>query len=146
MNIGEICSREVIIVHTGDTLSEAARQMCERHVGTVIVVEDRGAGRLPVGIITDRDIVRAQLKRAADLFCLGVAQAMTANPLVLREDETIADGIQKLRARAVRRAPVVNAAGALIGVVSVDDLLSAVAEQLAGLAGLVEVQQRREAA
>ena len=146
MNIGEICSREVIVVHTGDSLLEAARQMCDRHVGTVIVVEDRGPERLPIGIITDRDIVRAQLKRAADLCCLGVPQAMTTNLLVLRENESMTDAIEKMRARAVRRAPVVNAAGALIGVISVDDLLSAVAEQLSGLVRLVEVQQHREAA
>jgi len=146
MNIGEICSREVIVVHAGDSLQEAARQMCERHVGTVIVVEDRGPERLPIGIITDRDIVRAQLKRAADLCCLGVSQAMTSNLLVLRENESMANAIEKMRARAVRRAPVVNAAGALIGVISVDDLLSTVAEQLSGLVQLVEVQQRREAA
>ena len=146
MNIGEICSREVIVVRAGDSLQEAARQMCERHVGTVIVVEDRGLERLPIGIITDRDIVRAQLKRAADLCCLGVSQAMTSNLLVLRENESMANAIEKMRARAVRRAPVVNAAGALIGVISVDDLLSTVAEQLSGLVQLVEVQQRREAA
>jgi CBS domain-containing protein len=146
MNIGELCSREVVVVHAGNSLSEAARQMCERHVGTVIVVEDRGPERLPIGIITDRDIVRTQLKRAADLFCLGVTQAMTSNLLVLRENESMTDAIEKMRARTVRRAPVVNAAGALIGVISVDDLLSAVAEQLSVLVRLVEVQQRREAA
>jgi len=146
MNVGEICSREVMVVRSGDALSQAARQMCERHVGTVIVVEDRRDQRVPIGIVTDRDIVRAQLNRAADLFCLGVAQVMTPDPLVLSEKETMAEAIEKMRARAVRRAPVVDSTGALVGVIAVDDLLSAVSEQLSGLVRLIEVQQRREAA
>ena len=146
MIIGEICTREVTFVRSGDALSQAARQMCERHVGTVIVVEDRGQQPVPIGIITDRDIVRAQLNRVADLACLGVAQVMTPDPLVLSESETMSEAIEKMRARAVRRAPVVNATGGLVGVISMDDLLSAIPEQLSGLVRLVEVQQRREAA
>lgn len=146
MKIGEICTREVTIVRSGDALSQAARQMCEQHVGTVIVVEDRREQLIPIGIITDRDIVRAQLNRVADLFCLGVAQVMTPNPLVLCETETMAEGIAKMRVRAVRRAPVVDVTGALVGVISLDDLLSVVSEQLAGLVRLIEVQQHREAA
>ncbi|MGB5132280.1 MAG: CBS domain-containing protein [Steroidobacteraceae bacterium] len=146
MIIGEICTREVTVVRSSDALSQAARQMCERHVGTVIVVEDRGKQRVPIGIITDRDIVRAQLNRVADLSCLGVAQVMTPDPLVLSESETMSEAIEKMRARAVRRAPVVNATGGLVGVISMDDLLSAISEQLSGLVRLVEVQQRREAA
>jgi CBS domain-containing protein len=146
MNIGEICTREVTVVRSGDVLSQAARQMCERHVGTVIVVEDRRDQRVPIGIITDRDIVRAQLNRVADLFCLGVAQVMTPDPLVLSESETMSEAIEKMRARAVRRAPVVDSTGALVGVISMDDLLSVISEQLCGLVRLVEVQQRREAA
>lgn len=146
MNIGEICTREVTIVHSGDALSQAARQMCERHVGTVIVVEDRGEQRIPIGIITDRDIVRAQFSRAADLFCLAVGRVMTPNPLTLNEKATMDEAIEKMRARGVRRAPVVDSTGALIGVIAMDDLLSAISEQLSGLARLIEVQQRREAA
>jgi len=146
MNIGEICTREVTIVCSGDALSQAARQMCERHVGTVIVVEDRREQRVPIGIITDRDIVRAQLSRTADLFCLGVGQVMTPNPLVLYEKATIDEAIEKMRARGVRRAPVVDSTGALIGVIAMDDLLTAISEQLSGLVRLIEVQQRREAA
>jgi CBS domain-containing protein len=95
--------------------------------------------------VTDRDIVRAQLGRASDLFCLSVGEVMSEPPLVLTENEAMSDAIERMRARGVRRAPVIDARGWLIGVVAVDDLLGALAEQLSGLARLASTQQRREA-
>jgi CBS domain-containing protein len=145
MNIGRLCNREVVVVHTGEPLATAAREMCERHVGMVVVVSDRAEGRLPIGVVTDRDIVRAQLGRASDLFCLSVGEVMSEPPLVLTENEAMSDAIERMRARGVRRAPVIDARGWLIGVVAVDDLLGALAEQLSGLARLASTQQRREA-
>jgi CBS domain-containing protein len=144
MNIGRICNREVVIALASDPLSRVARQMCDQHVGMVVVVEERADKRVPVGIVTDRDIVRAQLQRSTDLFCLSVAQAMTANPLTLLESESMVDAIGRLRARGVRRAPVVEAGGALVGVVAMDDLLAAVSEELSGLSGLAASQPERE--
>jgi CBS domain-containing protein len=144
MNIGRICNREVVIALASDPLSRVARQMCDEHVGMVVVVEERADKRVPVGIVTDRDIVRAQLQRSTDLFCLSVAQAMTANPLTLLESESMVDAIDRLRARSVRRAPVVDAGGALVGVVAMDDLLAAVSEELSGLSGLAGMQPERE--
>ena len=145
MNIGRLCNRDVVVVHAGEPLATAAREMCERHVGMVVVVSDRPEGRLPIGVVTDRDIVRAQLSRASDLFCLSVDQVMSEPPLVLSESEAMPDAIERMRARGVRRAPVVDARGWLTGVVAVDDLLGALAEQLSGLARLTATQQRREA-
>ncbi len=145
MNIGRLCNREVVVIHASEPLSSAAHEMCERHVGMVVVVSDQAGGRLPVGVLTDRDIVRAQLNQASDLFCLSVAQVMTEPPLTLGENEAMTDAIERMRARGVRRAPVIDARGLLIGVVSIDDILTAIAEQLSGLARLVAAQQRREA-
>jgi CBS domain-containing protein len=145
MNIGRLCNREVVVVHAGDPLASAAREMCERHVGMVVVVNEQAEGHLPVGVVTDRDIVRAQLNQGSDLFCLSVAQVMSEPPLVLSENEAMADAIERMRARGVRRAPVVNARGLLVGVVAVDDLLGAIAGELSGLARLAASQQRREA-
>jgi CBS domain-containing protein len=70
---------------------------------------------------------------------------MTEPPLTLGENEAMTDAIERMRARGVRRAPVIDARGLLIGVVSIDDILTAIAEQLSGLTRLVAAQQRREA-
>lgn len=144
MTAGAVCTRDVVIVRRGETLATAAREMLEEHVGTVVVIEDRDGTAVPVGLITDRDLVRAQLRHDADLRHLSVEQVMTRNLLCLTEHEPLSSALERMKARAVRRAPVVNDAGALIGILSVDDLIELIAEQAAALAGLIERQRRLE--
>ncbi len=67
---------------------------------------------------------------------------MTRNPLVLQENESIVDAMALLRQRGVRRAPVVAPNGDLVGIVSTDDLLGIISEQLGSLARLVDRQTR----
>src|SRR5690242_8806327 len=57
MPVGEICTREVVIVKRNDSVLEAAKLMRQHHVGDVVVIEERGGVRVPVGIVTDRDLV-----------------------------------------------------------------------------------------
>jgi len=121
-------------------LGAAAQIMCDWHVGTVIVTEALLDKPVVVGVLTDRDIVRAQLQHAADLSRLRAGDVMTRDPLVLNEQESIAGAIDRLRARGVRRAPVISATGMLVGVLSVDDLLVQVAAELRNLALLVSNQ------
>ncbi len=144
MEIGEICSREVYIVRPGEPLVQAVREMDRRHVGTVVVVEARGKSVVPIGIVTDRDVLCGQLKCHADMFTLAVQDVMTSDPWTITESCGIAEAITGLRARGVRRAPVVSAAGDLVGIVSLDDLLPAVAVELSALAKLVGKQVQRE--
>ena len=144
MQVGEVCSRDVYVVRADEPLAEAAKEMCSRHVGSVVIVAVDGDSVRPVGILTDRDIVRGQFERKADLFCLTAGDVMTPDPLTLREDMDVAEAIPCLGARGVRRAPVVNDEGILVGIVTFDDLLPAVAESLAALAALIGTQARRE--
>jgi CBS domain-containing protein len=118
--------------------------MNNRHIGAVVVVESRGELTRPVGIVTDRDVVNGQIDRGADLFCLTVGDVMTKDPLTLLEGSGVAEGIERLSTRGVRRAPVVNEAGDLVGIVTFDDLLPVVAEELTALARLVGTQAVRE--
>jgi CBS domain-containing protein len=94
----------------------------------------------PLGILTDRDIVCGQLDRAGDLHCLVVGDVMTRDPLTVRAELEVTEAIRALSARGVRRAPVVDSSGALIGVVTLDDLLPEVAQQLNALAGVASAQ------
>lgn len=142
MNIGEVCTREVYMVNPGEPLLQAAREMRQRNVGCVIVVEQRGKPLVPIGIVTDRDIARALPEHPGNLGALPVADIMTRDPLALRENESIVDAMVRLQQRGVRRAPVVAASGDLVGIVSTDDLLGIIAEQLGSLARLVDRQTR----
>ena len=142
MNVGALCKRGPVTALASAPLSEVARLMRDEHVGAVIVVRGERSRPQVCGIITDRDIVHAQLRRTADLSSLSAEEAMTRNPLVLGEDESIDGAIAHLRARAVRRAPVVSMDGTLTGLISTDDLLVHLASKLIGTAGIVAQQIR----
>jgi CBS domain-containing protein len=144
MNIGELCNRDLVCVAAHTPLYEVARLMCERHVGAVVVTKSPIDQPVPVGMITDRDITRAQLDSGSDLSELSTAEVMTPDPLVLCEDEAVEEGLGRMRARSVRRAPVVTAHGTLVGVVSTDDLVTQLARELSALARLLDLQPMRE--
>ena len=144
MLVGNLCSRHPITVSGGAPISDVARMMRDRHVGAVIVTEGAPQRLRAIGMITDRDIVRAQLERMADFSRLCAADVMTRNPLVILAEESVAGAIAHLRARGVRRAPVVTPDGALVGLLSTDDLLTNVAGKLIGLAEIVAWQRRLE--
>lgn len=143
MNIGEICSREVYVARPTEPLAQAAREMCRRNVGTVVVVERQGELVRPIGIVTDRDIVRALVERGARIDELEIGSVMTWSPLALHEDSEIAEAIEFLSDSSIRRAPVISDAGDLVGMVSIDDLLPIVSEELGALTKLIERQTRR---
>lgn len=144
MLIGSLCKLRPVTVSTGAPVSDVACLMRDQHVGAVIVTESGPERPRPVGMITDRDIVRGQFERTADLSRLSAGQIMTRNPLVISEGESVDGAIAHLRARGVRRAPVVTLDGALIGLISTDDLMGHVARKLIGLAEIVESQRRME--
>ena len=108
----------------------------------MVVVEPRGDRVVPVGILTDRDIVRTLPRYPRGIAVATVADVMTREPLTLGEGESIVDGMRRLRERGVRRAPVTAENGDLVGIVSTDDCLGIVAEQLGSLARLVDRQTR----
>ncbi len=142
--IGSVCSRVVCVSRRGDALATAAKEMVQRHVGALVVVDPQGAGLRPVGMVTDRDIVCGQVDPARDLFCLTVDDVMTPNVFTLHETCGVAEGVGRMSERSVRRAPVVDQAGNLVGIVSIDDLLPALAKELGALANLVSTQAGRE--
>jgi CBS domain-containing protein len=144
MSVGTLCSRHPVCVSAGAPISEVARLMRDQHVGAVIVTESGGERPRAIGMITDRDIVRAQLERTADLSRLSAGEVMTRKPLVIGEEESVDGAIANLRARGVRRAPVVGLDGTLVGLISADDLLTHLARKLTGLAEIVGRQPRAE--
>ena len=144
MRIGDLCSRDVHHVTAEAPLLDAVRDMHRHHVGAVIVVDRAGASARPIGIVTDRDVMRAEITQRADVFTLTVGDVMSVDLLTLSESSELADGIERMRRRGVRRAPVLDPAGVMLGIVTLDDLLPAVAGQLDALARLLGRQARHE--
>ena len=144
MPISEICNREVIVVQPNDTILEAAKLMRQHHVGDVLVVEDRGGVRVPVGIVTDRDLVVEIMAPELDQMVITVGDIMVPDLVTVKENTGVFEAIQYMRAKGVRRLPVVDGSGGLVGILTLDDLLELLAEELLALARLVKHEQKKE--
>lgn len=144
MTVGEVCNREVIVAAADEELAEAARLFRRHHVGNVIVVKEENGRRVPIGILTDRDLVLEVLAPEVPAESVTIGDVMSSDLLVLREDEETMEAFKRMRARGVRRAPVVGANGSLVGILAVDDVLELLAESMNDLVGLIAVEQQRE--
>ncbi len=145
MPISEICSRDVIIVRRDDNVLEAAKLMRQHHVGNVLVVEERNGIRIPVGIITDRDLVVEVMAPELDHLVITVGDIMVSELATVKESTGVFEAIQYMRGKGVRRLPVVNENGGLVGILTLDDLLELLSEELFELAKLVRYEQKKEA-
>ena len=144
MAVNVVCNPNVATVGAGQGVAEAAAMMRDQHVGTLIVVEPRGGAFMPVGILTDRDIVVGVIAKGTDPDAVTVGDTMTREPLTVREDSSLEFALREMRRYGVRRAPVVRANGDLVGIVAVDDVIQHLAVQLSRLADLIRVEQDAE--
>ena len=149
MSIGAFCTREVVIAERDTGVVELAQLMRKHHVGDVIVVEKQGDLVVPVGIITDRDIVVELIAGQVDLDSVTTGDVMNPELITATEKEGIWDTLQRMRSKGIRRLPVINEDGGLEGILTVDDLIELLADELALLAkiaghGLELEEKRRE--
>lgn len=144
MRISEICTRHVVTCRRDASASELARLMRERHVGAVVVVDDDHGALVPVGLITDRDLVVEVMALGVAPETLRAADLIVAAPITALDSELVYDAIWHLRSQHIRRLPVVDARGHLVGILTSDDLARVVSEQLAALTGLVPGQIEHE--
>jgi CBS domain-containing protein len=144
LSAGDVCTRVVAIAFRSTSVTEAARVMREQHVGCLIVVDDTPSGRRLAGLLTDRDIVTAVVAHGLDVRTLRVEDVMTTDVATAGEADSILDVTQTMRRKGVRRVPVVDAQGGLIGVVAFDDVIEIIAEQMQLLARAVGRERQRE--
>jgi len=144
MKVGAICQREVAFVQENARVSDAAKLMRERHVGSLVVVQEGDKGRVPVGIVTDRDIVVGVLTTGLDYRTVSVGEIMGRDLVTAREDDEALAAFKTMRRRGIRRLPVLSSSGTLAGIVTVDDLLGIVAEQFGDLVKAISVERSRE--
>lgn len=144
LDAGTICTRLVTFAERTMPVNEAARLMRTHHVGSLVVVDDTPAGRVPVGILTDRDIVTTVVAKDVDPRTLQVQDVMSADLVSVKSDASVIDLLRTMRAKGLRRLPVTDAAGTLVGLVSLDDLLGVVTEELRATVAAIEAEQARE--
>jgi CBS domain-containing protein len=145
MTIGAIRTRTVVTVTRDASAAEAARLMRKSHVGVVVVVDESDGGAMPCGIITDRDIVVGVVAQGLDPAQVSVGEIMGPDLTVVRQRDGVASTIDVMREKGVRRLPVVDSRGVLMGIVSIDDLFAYLATEIAALAAVSWRERRIEA-
>lgn len=122
--VADICNRDVVQCDRDADLFEIARLMRNHHVGSVVVTARSGGATRPVGIITDRDIVVALVATGTPLEAVAAGDVCRTNLATVVEDAGFQEAIDVMRVEAVKRLPVVDAAGTLAGIVSADDIIA----------------------
>ena len=143
MSLQQVFQRDVDTAIQSESAQAAAQRMCNRNVGMLVVVDEKAR---PVGVLTDRDLAISVVAAGKNPHFTQVHEVMTKNPSCIPEDKTTDDALVVMRTRGVRRLPVVNARGLLVGVVSMDDVLHAVSADLTSIAEVLDNSSPRRLA
>ncbi len=144
MPIGALCNRNVVFASRDTTIAEAANLMRHQHVGDVVVIDKVDGQHLPVGIVTDRDMVVEVVAMGLDAKVLTLGDILIGNLVTVDELDERDDTLRLMCLKGIRRMPVVNTAGDLVGIVTVDDLIGELALELTEISKLTLKEQRRE--
>lgn len=144
MPIGSLCNRNVVFAARDTTIADAANLMRHQHVGDVVVIDKVDGQHLPVGIVTDRDIVVEVIAMGLDAKVLTLGDILIGNLITADELDEREDTLRLMCLKGIRRLPVVNSNGGLVGIVTVDDLIGELALELTEISKLTLKEQRRE--
>jgi CBS domain-containing protein len=134
-----------VVAPKTEMITDAAKRMRTSHVGDLIVIENHNGRHFPVGILTDRDIVISVVAGDPEhIMYLLVSDVMSDDLITAREHESIETALKLMKQHGVRRLPVIDADGALAGILTLDDVLGYLGEQHTDLVALVAREQRRE--
>lgn len=145
MTVGEICTRNVVVAPKTAMIVDAAKRMRSSHVGNLIVVDNRNGRHIPIGIVTDRDIVISVVAGDPDhINYLLVSDVMSDELVTAWEHDSVETALKRMKEHGVRRLPILDADGALVGILTLDDVLHYLSAQQSELVALVAREQIRE--
>lgn len=127
MTVYECCRPSVVTAPPGASVMDVARQMSESNVGCVVITDDECR---PVGVVTDRDLVIRVMARELDPGSTPVGEIMTREPVVADQDTGLFEAMQCARESRVRRLPVVDDDDRLVGIITMDDIVRLLAEEM----------------
>lgn len=139
MDIKRLMKHQIRTCRPQDSLNEAAQIMWEEACGSVPVVDEDSR---PVGFLTDRDICMAAYTQGRPLSELKVETAMARRVVFCGKEDDLRHATQVMRDNCLRRLPVIDSRGVLVGLLSLDDIACESQRNLRGasdhnLAGLV---------
>ena len=130
MHIGDICTRSVVTCAPQTSVLALAQLMRDSQVTDVIVVEERESRRVPVGIVTFRDMVVRVVANRTEPESTAASEVMSRSVETAFESEFVYDAIWHMRSKRVRKLAVVDGHNALVGVLTVDDVTQVLAGEL----------------
>jgi CBS domain-containing protein len=136
MPISEFATHNVVCASRDTSALEAAQLMRHHHVGDVVVIDETDGTRKPVGIVTDRDLVVEVMAPGVDPTVVKLGDLLLRAPVMVEHDAGYAETVRLMAVNGVRRMPVVGPGGALLGIITLDDMLRQLASPLAALADL----------
>lgn len=142
MRLNAMCTVEPVRCTPETTAVEAAQVMRRKHVGDLVVVDEDKT--VPLGIITDRDIVVEVLARGLDPAITAVGTVLRTPVVLTNECEDVSHALELMRIHGVRRLPVVDNHGELVGIITADDILRYVAADVGSLVDVVSREHARE--
>ena len=144
MQIGTTGTRELVTCVASDTVLQAAELMRNGHVGDVIVVQYRDGKPVPIGIVTDRDLVLQVLAVKDDPASVTVDDVMSRKLVIAYEGEQLEVIMERMRGSCVRRMPLVDSAGMLVGIATLDDVIERLTATLVEVSRISQLQSREE--
>jgi CBS domain-containing protein len=134
MSVGRICVRSVATASADETLRVAGQRMRDHGVGSLVVVDGKTR---PVGVLTDRDLMLRCVAGSDDAATVAVAQAMSTPVVTAPETMPIEDILSRMAASGIRRVPVVDEDGTLVGILALDDVLDLLSEEVTTIGRLL---------
>ena len=137
MDIATICRRQVVTIEADASLREAAILMRDRHVGALVVTDSADMPQV-LGVVTDRDLAIEVLARESDSFAVCIGDIASDSLVAVTETATVQEAVEAMKRHGVRRLLVTDDGHRVIGFVSGDDLVNAIAGELSGLAAALK--------
>lgn len=143
MALKSLCKTDVVTIERDASLAAASRLMQRHHVGCIVVTEQFNGKRIPCGMITDRDVALS-MGSSSKPQDIKVEQIMQGQPITAQVGDGIYEVITKMRDNGIRRLPVLSEDGSLFGLISADDLLSLMGEEIDSLVKITQTQVKME--
>ena len=143
LKVIDLAVHKVATTSADKSILDCARQMRLEHVGSLVVTDEANH---PIGMITDRDVAIEGVAREFDLTATKVGELMTAPVVTARENEGMVTALARMRENGIRRLPIVNDEGCLVGVVTNSNLIKELSELLDGLVRNISSSKTREVA
>jgi CBS domain-containing protein len=146
MNVSRIYTRDVVTVSRSTSLKEAARLMATWHIGSLVITDDPPAERRAIGIVTDRDFVIQAVAAGADPSQVTVGHVISPRLASIDENSEAYEALKRMANLGVRRLAVTADGGGIVGILSFDDLVDALAVEMSDLARVIRQNRKHEAA